>query len=561
MNIKETNNKKFNIILIILTILASSFFTGIRAYYTEKTSDDLLYSFKLDNNPLGYNNFQEPIETLSDAIESQKNQYFHSNGRFVVHILVQMFAGPWGKKAWSIFLASLMGGSIILFIYYTVPVNKRLNPIYWILASFCFLYLFQDNSLDWYLICLGMNYLYPIFLTLAFLIFIRISSYWRSNNLFFYFLLSFIGLITGFSQECFSLPLSGALFFYLIYSLFNHHKIDKKIWTLTLSLWIGTICLVIAPGNFVRLEGGKSIFVSLYDGLLFLINTKLIWLLLITVILIGLKRFNFKIISKKNYIDVSAFILSILLGLIANSFPQSFNGVSLFAGILLFKLIAQLEIKSIPRLSLISISLLAVLTVNQIRIIHYTKRFQNIYRQYIEDYQNSTTGIIPEPSMISLPFDVFPFVWNWFNQPTIDWINYTIKVKYGNNNKPLISLKQQDLRYYEEAMQNTLNINFSHPETKYEIGEKYIWISTENFQLNDSIIIVYNIANSKNPLDKLVRLKKMISGKDKLEVIDDTLNISNIHILYNWIDTPQLIGIKISQDRPIEGIKLLKDNS
>ncbi|MCH5326475.1 MAG: hypothetical protein J1E29_04635, partial [Duncaniella sp.] len=211
----DSNRKRYrlgNYVLIFLILLLFGISLALRTYHREIVSDDLLYGYILDEHPLGENDYSVKVENLSDAIKSQKAQYFYSNGRFIVHVLVQMFAGAWGNKAYSVFLALLGTTIICLFIRYSIVPKYRLNPFIWFLLLFTYLYLFQSFSRSWFSFAGGMNYMYPMMWILLFLLVFNKLD--RTNKFCkpIYVILILLGLITGWSQECFSIPLSGALF-------------------------------------------------------------------------------------------------------------------------------------------------------------------------------------------------------------------------------------------------------------------------------------------------------------------------------------------------------------
>ena len=140
------SGKSTAIVLISLVLFATGISFGLRCYYQEPVSDDLLYRFVLDDNILGRNDCSRLVKNLGDAIESQSIQYFYSNGRTLIHILVQMFAGPWGGTAFAVFEGMLVVAIMTLFGFYCIPKRRRYNPLLWMLIAIAYLYLFQDKE-------------------------------------------------------------------------------------------------------------------------------------------------------------------------------------------------------------------------------------------------------------------------------------------------------------------------------------------------------------------------------------------------------------------------------
>ena len=57
-------------------------------------SDDYFYTFIKGS--------KRPIESLNDAIKSQMYDYFHYNGRFIIHVIIQYYCGVLGIQIFQI---------------------------------------------------------------------------------------------------------------------------------------------------------------------------------------------------------------------------------------------------------------------------------------------------------------------------------------------------------------------------------------------------------------------------------------------------------------------------
>ena len=82
------NNKKKLPVILTLAIVAIVYY--VMARLNLFVCDDFRYAFIQGTD--------KPVQTITDAISSQCHAYMFENGRFIVHTLVQCFAGIWGME-------------------------------------------------------------------------------------------------------------------------------------------------------------------------------------------------------------------------------------------------------------------------------------------------------------------------------------------------------------------------------------------------------------------------------------------------------------------------------
>lgn len=402
-----------------------------------------------------------------------------------------MFAGPWGQTSFAVFLGCLMLVILVLFMRFSTGYSITQAPFLWLLTVITFLYLFQYNGRIWYSIASGMNYLFPILPSLTILLIlqhIETSKFWNSNIG--RFCLVLIGLIAGWCQECYSVPLSGGLF---IYILFNFRKIHTNTWILAVALWIGTAILVFAPGNFIRLGQKRSLIISIINGFRFLYGTVLFWLFIVTSIIVRIWRKDlFKTFVADNKLGLLILAVAISFGLVANSLPQSFNGISFFSAILLFRLLslipclAQNNIRTLFVTSAIALLLIA----HQYRILNTTRMLQSINHSFVQAYIDSPDGIMEMPQ-INLPTDVQPFVSTWFTNQTAWWIYYTIELHHTHGEKHLTVLTPADFAIYTHEPFSISNRETTANNTDFVIGDQYLWYDGRKLKKDDTLTITY----------------------------------------------------------------------
>ena len=88
-----------NKILIITTLLLIGIAFWVLNFLTPEYNDDYFYKFIFDGDNANVN---MPITSLEDVMFSQYNHYFNMNGRAIVHVVVQLFSGMWGKPIFNV---------------------------------------------------------------------------------------------------------------------------------------------------------------------------------------------------------------------------------------------------------------------------------------------------------------------------------------------------------------------------------------------------------------------------------------------------------------------------
>lgn len=519
--IKRSRLKSFNWILIILTLILSSVFVGFRAYFTEPEGDDIVYRYMLSNGHVDPD-IDYPIKTISDALESQKHEYFNSNGRVLIHTLVHMFVGPWRGLSYILFLSVIFPNIIILFIIYTIPKTKRGNPLIWIFAVIFFLYLFRNNSMSWYGVALGMNYLFPMLPVLAWLLVYK--KHGASLNVNYGMIICFIllGLITGLSQECYSVPLSGGVFFYLIINK-NRFKFTAAKISLIISLWIGTAILVLAPGNFDRMAA--SLQYRIMMGILFTLSTITLWILVLDVILLRIKNKE-RMLSflKDNSLNFLILIVGILFGLVANTRARSFNGVVFYSVILIFLSLRYYSfIFKISRLyEAVALFLLIAFTFHQSAIVSAAKRNQKVQQAFLTEYRNTDKNILRQPNLRESSL-VKPYLLSWFGNPSFDWSLDMFGRAFKKTDRQVTLLDSLDYSYF---IKNKSELHFGKME--FVVGEKYIWLPDDKVDGATAINVVgKSLPEQKDVLYDAIKLFRILypsKGTNfKIEINDNNV--------------------------------------
>lgn len=294
-------------------------------------SDDYFYTFIKGS--------KRPIESLNDAIKSQMYDYFHYNGRFIIHVIIQYYCGVLGIQIFQIlnsicFVFLCIGVTIILHSEFH-KVGKINISILFVLLIFCSgtAHIFLGN------ISGAVNYLWTSCIILYF--FVIYSYNKNTNHKTFYHILIFIGgIISGSLQESFTFGLSIALFLYYCY---NNKSVSRANKWLIIGFWIGTIICIFSPANFLRLsktgEGNFDLIAYIVRTYNLILNSGILILLVIVLIFSFFQNKNKTLFFIKHNI---IWILSIIFNmafviLIAYTGPHQLTSIRLFSIILLMK--------------------------------------------------------------------------------------------------------------------------------------------------------------------------------------------------------------------------------
>ncbi len=410
---------------VIIAILAAGAF--VFTDNREWIGDDLLYQYVIDDETQP----PRPLDNFGQLGESLYNHTLNYNGRLPVHFVVQLFAGILGKRAFAI--ANALVFIIFLFLTVRLIFGKSMlrHPAAWLIVGACVLLFFPGGNFfgagPWYALAVSVNYLWVgVLFELFTLCFLRtglsVSTAW----------LVVLGLFAGWSNEAFAVPLSGAVFLFLI----TGRKLTRKQTALAFALWAGTALLVLAPGNLVRIADASrprtvmEFLLSVagcYAGLIF------IWLLA-AALLAGIcvrRAATFRFIAENRFLF---FILCIGLpfSIYAHSSPHSLTCEELVSLILLGRLVRR----SVRREIIIPVPLTAlgalILAACIWRINICNSITVSDYRASLERYSASPDGVFPM-RVYECDGPVRPFITRYDNYITPGWQTARhMERKYGN---------------------------------------------------------------------------------------------------------------------------------
>ncbi|WP_051697658.1 DUF6056 family protein [Prevotella sp. 10(H)] len=249
----QKENSRLNIVCMVLAVLTVFILIYIQNYLYPLYADDWNYSFV-------HGEEATRIRSFSHIFTSQYNHYMTWGGRSVVHFIAEsmLMTGFF----WACVINSL-GYVLFVYVLYRIA-NKgnKTNPVLFFLFSLL-IWFAQPAYFATILWKTGAaNYLWGTLIILLFLY--SYYSCYRSRKtensavrtvLFFLF-----GIIAGWTNE----NMSVALIFYIIASLalYKYEKIKIPAWAITglIGTIVGCIMMLVAPGNYVRLEDVTTSF-------------------------------------------------------------------------------------------------------------------------------------------------------------------------------------------------------------------------------------------------------------------------------------------------------------
>lgn len=386
--------------------------------------DDFRYAFVQ-----GTDNY---VNGWGDAVRSQMYAYVHENGRFLVHTIVQYFAGVLGIE-WLRVANTFIFVSICIFINKLLSSRNSTHEVSYALIVLALIlcipvpgYSYLGN------IAMSVNYLWSSSLSLAFIYILELYLYEsrRAYSHHCLVLLMSFSFVVGAWQESFSIGMSVALFAFVCIKKKN---IDKATLMIILSYWIGASFVILAPSNvlreaswngentslasrFIQGFGSVAVYAKTFDAMVLL--------------LLGLFFYN-----KHKLINIVKMDLIFILTSVVNVFfvacvaftgPHQLVCVELFSSIVLLHILT--EIVGSFSYSKASLTASIVIFILLMPIYYYRSKVNEAYYQMIERAKSSTDGYLIGGSYDSISY-----------KPR-NWIVKTYTTTEKNQNCPLGTL-------------------------------------------------------------------------------------------------------------------------
>lgn len=194
----------------------------------------------------------KPLESVGDVVESQRFGYFDHTGRVVSHFLWQAacFLFAENKLPLDILNSAVFTTMTILIYMHIKGTMKEPNVLLLLFILVCLFSFVEGFGQAFLWVAGSFTYMWMVALVLLFLLPYRMG---KGNAV----VMFMLGLLAGCSVENLSVSCSVMLCIYLYYKRKVLHS-----WEVTgiIGFWIGTVILLAAPGNYVRMDQvGESI--------------------------------------------------------------------------------------------------------------------------------------------------------------------------------------------------------------------------------------------------------------------------------------------------------------
>ncbi len=319
------------------------------------------------------------VNSISDIIKFQFGEHYQTmNGRAISHTIVQFMAVIVGKGVFN-FLNAIMFSLFIYFIYKHIETGEKanINSLFLLFTVFFVAwFLLPDQYATMLMIAGSLNYLWSSVLVLGYiLLFTKRIALSKSIPLWQLVGFFLISLLTGAFVEFYSVAVFPAL---IVWLLINKIKFNKAIIVSLSGFFVGLLFVVLAPGNFVRLDETasttsliKKILVN-FPFHLFVSNYIWIIILLIAFFYIVVRYKKGFSLLKENILYISGIVF--LLGFICLSgawWSRVFFPFFIFSLILFFRLITLFKWN---RIAITALSLVMLICF----MFSYQKELKNI---------------------------------------------------------------------------------------------------------------------------------------------------------------------------------------
>lgn len=360
--------------------LAVSVIVFLLAAISEWNDDAIAYSFFI---PLtGEDESFIPITSISDIWHSQINHYFNSNGRFVVHFIVQIFCGLLGKYWFAVCNAIVWG--ILLYVTASFA-KKQISTSFLLIVSSLLIILFA--SVLPFTPPFQINYVWTACAILLWtkLFFTAESHKFSSTDLPVSILLAIFSFLTGELHEGFSIPYGAAIIYYACCRRF---RLSSRQWTMAVFFGIGALVSILAPGNFWRLNeqsGGEHSIIYLVESI-----PNILWMPLILLLLIRpFKNFRLHCTDIRIKFFLAVISISLIFNIILGSFGRGILVYNLALIMVLFIYLSENKINVL----IVWVSILAAMIVLGFRIYNIEMQNQKTIA-ILNEYEQSETGNI-----------------------------------------------------------------------------------------------------------------------------------------------------------------------
>lgn len=323
---------KIKTILPYLVLIVVSLLIMYLCAFCPWLGDDIRYMFSFATG--------DPIREFKDIILSQNEHYFSVNGRYVAHVLVQVFCGLSNHTVFAI----CNGLVFVAFALMTLSLAgiKRHNVILSVLGIFLCHLGFQTRMVP----SCQIGYVWMFTLVMIVMWF-----YLHKPNIdkrWWWILIPFCS-IAGCGQEAINLGVCVAM---LIYAWQHRKSMTATQWAVLFAFGFGTLILVASPGSHQRVSvvHGLAKSSQLVHNVVLFVGYVCVTFVLAFVLMAGVisKRLNFRQCYKDNafywHVLVVCFSMNVFISLFCN---RQLFGMEFAALIITLKVLHSIEYRKL----------------------------------------------------------------------------------------------------------------------------------------------------------------------------------------------------------------------
>lgn len=424
------------------------------------------------------------------------------------------------------------------------------NYLLWLLVTIALLYLFPYIKSLWTSINYAVNYLWPATMTAGMLlVWKRLENRRIGGWLMLPVLL--LACFTGWSNEGFSVGLSGGMF---LYYCFHFRKFRGQIVAVCLVLWIATAIMCFSPGNLMRFFGKPSqetgsLFIKLSNGFDNFLHLKLLWLLVVLCIYLAVRK-RFGKFMKDNDKLIHVFGFGTFFLFFANTAPYSMTLLEVLSLILIMRYLAgaslfrtnnKWQIAAGAVLTILFIVHQSLLVKDSVVLYRYqheaVRRMKNALPGDVVEYQE------PDISILSKPFFR---QWNVSLKRELNYYWKTAQGVYDQHNKfKIVSPREKEAVLEPQKYFVPENKFPGDAPVYYSANSRYMWIDRTRLAPSDTLVGEYERVDFSYDVELPLKVKfaLMPDAYPEREVLEiDTFRTRYGEALY--ITPPQVLRLK-----------------
>jgi hypothetical protein len=377
-------------IVFALVIFSLAFYLQNR--YAILSVDDWIYAFKVDHNAYNYQSVADDdtdrqiIHSFYDAILSQSQDYFKTNGRFIIHTLVQYLCGTKTMQQFII-INSIMFALFTLLIVKVINRKIEFYSLLFILSAIWILLPHKGLTFMGNITC-SVNYLWTSVATLLFIYLFEKLINKRKFGLPIFIIFTFYSFVTGSLQESFSIGITGML---IIYLFIYYQTINKQQIIVSIAYILGTCICILSPANFRRFDdiGGMGFHCN---SILGLVSSPVFLLFIICMIILAHKNKLLESIYN-NFIIIIPIIINVIFSIfIAYNGRHQLTAINVFSMVFIMRMWMDYLPIHIKKTTTYLLTFIALLSYYPILIAR--KSYYNEYTKIIERTKYSIDGTI-----------------------------------------------------------------------------------------------------------------------------------------------------------------------